>query len=309
VDREHLRRNRPVDVLPGGECRGEARVLGQVGDGPQLHLVVVGHQQTPAGGRDEGLAEATALLGTDGDVVEVGPVGGQAPGACHGLTEGGVDASIRRHFGGEALPVGGAQLLHLAVAEERPDDGVLVTELFEGAGVGREPGLGLPERGEPQLLVQHRAQLGHGVDLERLAGQVLDGGLERVDLLGEGQHPDQGLLDVDAQPVLPRLGQGCQHGRPEPGQYGGQTHRLQRGRIEPRRVPGVSGADPGVVAGRNVQDEGALALGPRAVVDLHGEEAGGQVTNPVAVGGGVEQVGPDRRVQGEPGDVHAQGEQ
>ena len=63
------------------------------------------------------------------------------------------------------------------------------------------------------------------------------------------------------------------------------------GRIEPRRVPGVSGADPGVVAGRNVQDEGALALGPRAVVDLHGEEAGGQVTNPVAVGGRVEQVG------------------
>jgi hypothetical protein len=63
-----------VDVLTGGEGRGESGVPGKMGDGPQLHLVVVGHQQAPARRRDEGLAEPTALLGPDRDVVEVGPV-------------------------------------------------------------------------------------------------------------------------------------------------------------------------------------------------------------------------------------------
>jgi len=140
-----------VDVLTGGEGRGQAGVSGQMGDGPKLHLVVVGHEKAPSRGRDEGFTEAPALLGADGDVVEVGPVRGQPAGAGHGLTEGGVDPPVVSHLGGQALPVGRAQLLDLAVAEQGLDDGVLTPQLLECAGVGGESGLGLAHRGQASL--------------------------------------------------------------------------------------------------------------------------------------------------------------
>ena len=51
-----------------------------------------------------------------------------------------------RHLGGQALAVGRAELLDLAVAQQGLDDGVLAAQALEGLGVGREPGLGLPAR-------------------------------------------------------------------------------------------------------------------------------------------------------------------
>ena len=65
------------------------------------------------------------VLGAHRDVVQVGPVRGDAPGAGHGLAERGVDAAVGRHLGQQALPVGRAQLLDLAVAQQRLDDRVL----------------------------------------------------------------------------------------------------------------------------------------------------------------------------------------
>ena len=102
------------------------------------------------------------------------------------------------HFGGQALAVGGAQLLHLAVAQKDLDDRMLAAQQLEGAGVGREPGLGLAHRGEAEFLVEHGAQLGHRVHLERLAGQVLDGGLERAALVGQPGRDRAQDVAVDA---------------------------------------------------------------------------------------------------------------
>ena len=125
-DAEDLRGGGAVDVAPLGERGDEPGVLGQVGDHAQLDLVVVGHQQPAPVGGDEGPAQPPALLGAHGDVVQVGPVRRQPPGARHGLVEGGVDAAVGGHLGQQPLAVGGAQLLHLAVAQQGVDDRVLV---------------------------------------------------------------------------------------------------------------------------------------------------------------------------------------
>ena len=59
---------------PASKAVAQPGIAGQVGDGPQLHLVVVGHQQPSSRARDEGLAEAAPLVGADRDVVQVGSV-------------------------------------------------------------------------------------------------------------------------------------------------------------------------------------------------------------------------------------------
>ena len=286
-----------MDVLAGGEGGGEARVPGQVGDGPQLHLVVVGHQQAPPGGRHEGLAEPSALLGAHRDVVQVGPVRRQPAGAGHRLAEGGVDPTVGGHLGGQALPVGGPELLHLAVAQQGLHDRVLVAQQLEGPGVGREPGLGLAHRSEAQRVVEHRAELGDRVHLERGAGQVLDGRLQGGALLGQpggdrpqdvpvdgdaddlhaGQHPDQRLFDVGVEGVLPHRGQGVGQRGAQPGQDGGQADR-------PEVVLGQAVVGPGRV-GRLVEREGPLSLAAGAVVDGDAEEPRRQIADPVPVDG------------------------
>ncbi len=156
-----------MDVLAGGEGRSEAGVTGEVGDGPQLDLVVVGHQEAATRRGDEGLAEAPTLLGAHRDVVQIGAVRGQPAGSGHGLAEGGMDAAVGPDFGGQALPVGGSELLHLAVAQQGVDDRMLAAQQLERAGVGREPGLGLAERGEAEPVVEDGAELRHRVDVER----------------------------------------------------------------------------------------------------------------------------------------------
>ena len=71
---EDAGRGRGVDVLSGRERLDQAGVLREVGDHPQLDLVVVGDEQRHALGRDERPPEPPPLLGADRDVVQVGLV-------------------------------------------------------------------------------------------------------------------------------------------------------------------------------------------------------------------------------------------
>ncbi len=252
VDAEHPGGHRPVDVLAGGEGRGEPGVAGEVGDGPQLHLVVVGHQEAPAGRRDERLAEPATLVGADRDVVEVRAVRRQAAGAGDRLAEGGVDPPVGGDLGGEALAVGRPELLHLAVAEQDLDDRVLAAQRLEGPGVGRVPGLGLATRGQPEVVVEHGAQLLDRVDVERSAGQLVHRGLERAALVGQlggdrpehvtvdgdaddlhaGEHPHQRPLHVVEEPPLPHPVECRLQRRPQPGEHRGQAHQAEAGAVE-----------------------------------------------------------------------------
>ena len=117
-----------------------------------------------------GGTEPPAVVGADRDVVQVGAVAGQTTGAGHGLVEGCVDAAVGGHFAEQTGAVGAAQLLDLAVLQQRVDElGPLVAQLFERCGVGGEARLGLLAGGEALLGVQDLAQLVGGVHVELLA--------------------------------------------------------------------------------------------------------------------------------------------
>ena len=80
--------------------------------------------------------------------------------------------------------------------------------------------------------------------------------------------------------VAADVGQGGEQGRAEPGHHRGQAHRLQRVGIETGRRGSTLGALTTLgrdLVGRRIEDEGALPLGTRTVIDLHVEEAGGQI--------------------------------
>ena len=62
-------------------------VAGDVGEDAQLDLAVIGIHQHTAGLCDEVGPQLAAQLGADGDVLQVGVVGGETPGAGFGLVE------------------------------------------------------------------------------------------------------------------------------------------------------------------------------------------------------------------------------
>ena len=96
-----------MDVFAAAEGVDQGRVLREVGEDAQLDLAVVGGQQQVAGLGHEGLADAPALGGADGDVLQVRVGGRDAPGGRHRLVEGGVDAAgLGVHQDGQRVHVG-----------------------------------------------------------------------------------------------------------------------------------------------------------------------------------------------------------
>ena len=168
-----------VDVLARLEGGQQHRVLGQGRGHPQLDLAVVRIQQHPAGLGHEGAADGPALLGADGDVLQVGIAGSQAPGGHGGLVQAGVYAARHGvHHLRQGLHVGAQQLHHLPVAQQLPGDlGALgLRQLLEHVLVGAG-GLGLPSelhRLVAQLPEQDTAKLGGAVEVEGLARELKD---------------------------------------------------------------------------------------------------------------------------------------
>ena len=167
-------RDGPVDVRAGRERGDEPGVAGQVGEHAQLDLVVVGDEETAALGRHERPPELLAGLGPRRDVVQVRPLRRQPAGPGDGLAERRVDAAVRRDLGQQALAVRRPELLDLAVAQERVDDRMVVAQRLERRRVGRVPGLRLAAGREAELVVEHRPQLRRRVDVELVAGEVVD---------------------------------------------------------------------------------------------------------------------------------------
>ena len=86
----------------------------------------------------------------------------------------------------QRVEVGVLELGQLAPALDLGDDLVLVADLGEHAGVGREAGLAAPLLGQPELLEEHLAELLRRADRELAPGELVDLALELVDPLG---HP------------------------------------------------------------------------------------------------------------------------
>jgi len=162
------------------------------------------------------------------------------------------------------------------------------------------------------------------VHVERAAGQLVHGGFEplafgrqlggdrpehvpvhrNTDNLHAGEYPHQRSLHAVEELLLADVGQGRLQRGAKSGQHGRQAHQSQSGVVE----TGRHGATVGLL-GIGLEQEGTLALGPGAVVDGHTQEPGGEVGQPVAVVGRVEQVGGHRGVDDQAGDVDAEGQQ
>src|SRR5205823_11240380 len=110
-------------------------------------------------GGDEGAPEPATLLPSNRDVVEVGLLRAEAPGARDRLVERGVDAVVVGDIREQALAVRRTELLELAVAQQLLDDGVLATQLLQGGGVGGEARLRALLGLEAELVEQDAPEL------------------------------------------------------------------------------------------------------------------------------------------------------
>ena len=174
---------------------------GEVGDAPQLDLVVVGDEERVAGPGHERLAELAAFVAAHRDVVQVRLVAAEPTGAGDGLIEGCVDPAVGCDLGDQADAVGAAQLLHLAVLHQRIDElRPFVAQPQQRRRVGRVARLGLLLRRQLLLGVQQLAQLHRRVEVERPADDALKLGRETFALRRQSlvQSPQFGDVDGDA---------------------------------------------------------------------------------------------------------------
>ena len=201
-DVEDLGRGRRVDVVAGAEDLFQHLLVGDVGEHPQLDLAVVGGEQLGALLGDEAGPHRAADLGADRDVLQVGVGAGEAAGGGRRLVEGGVDAAglgvdqVRQR-----VEVGVLQLGQLAPGLDLLDDRVLVADLGEDAGVGREAGFAAPLAGQAELLEEDAADLLRRADRELLLGQLEDLLLQRLDPLAEAGADLGQALGVELQPL------------------------------------------------------------------------------------------------------------
>ena len=188
-----LRGGAAVDVLAGQEGLLHMLVAGDVGEDAQLDLAVIGVYQHAAGPRHKVGAELAAQLGADGDVLQVGVVGGEASGAGFGLVEAGVDAPILRDDLQKTLDIGGVELLVGAVLQNVLHQRV-VPQGLQSLGVGGPAALGLLAVGQAHGVEEHLAQLLGAVGVEAGAACLhMDAG-EDVFQLGPHFHAE--LLDA-----------------------------------------------------------------------------------------------------------------
>ena len=127
-----------MDVAPFAESGAEVFVSGEMGHYAQLDLRIVGtHHHGIGPFRHEGLADFAALLGADGDVLQVRVTGRQSTGTRKCLIESGMHATVGGDVSGERFDVGAQKFAESAVVEDGLDDGAAVRKCTQSLFVGR----------------------------------------------------------------------------------------------------------------------------------------------------------------------------
>jgi hypothetical protein len=125
-----------VDVLVVPEGLDQHCVGREMGQQAQFDLRVVGGEQHPARVRHESRADVTPEVATDGDVLQIGIRGREAPGGRAGGIERGVDAAGRIHQQRQRVDVGALELGELAIVEDLLHDGVRRRQSLQHVGGG-----------------------------------------------------------------------------------------------------------------------------------------------------------------------------
>ena len=288
-----------MDVLAGGEDLAQDVLAGDVGEHPQLDLVVVAGQQPVARLGDEAGAHRAPDLGADRDVLQVRVRAREPPGRRGHLVERGVDAAVVLDQGRKRVEVGVLELGQLAPALDLGDDRVLVAKLAEHPRVGREPGLAAALLGQPELVEEDGAELLRGADRELAPGVVVDLALELVDLLG---HPGADLgqpLGVEAEADPLHLGEHLDQRHLDLVQQPLDAELAEALALAVGELAGQAGVDGGVAGGLALLggERELPVLGPRRRRREPG--VGGELVQVVGAAGRVDQVGGDHRVVGE----------
>ena len=111
-------------------------IVGEVREHAQLDLRVVGGEQPAAFVGDERAPQLATARGAHRHVLEVRRLRRDPAGGGGELVEGRVDAAVGADERRQRVGVGAAQLLDLAVPEQRLDDRVLLGQLLQRVGVG-----------------------------------------------------------------------------------------------------------------------------------------------------------------------------
>ena len=197
-----------MDVGAAAKGFDQTRISGEMGDAPQLDLVVVGDEKDVARARDERLAELTALITAHRDVVKIRLIAAQPARACHGLVEGGVNATIGCDLAHQPYAVGAAQLLHLAVLHQGVDElRPFVAQPQQRRRVGRVARLGLLLRGQLLLGVEQLTELHGRVEVEGASDDALQLGREPFTLRCQAFVEPSQLHEVDRDPDVFHLGE------------------------------------------------------------------------------------------------------
>ena len=271
-----------VDVLAAQEDVAQDLLVGDVGQDPQLDLVVVDAQQDVPGLGDEAGADLAAGLGADRDVLEVRVDAAQAARRGGRLLERRVQAAVVADPVRERVQVGLGELGQLAEALDLGDDRMLVADRLQHLGVGAEAGLAAALAAELELLEEDRAELLRRADHELLARELPDLALELDHLRPDPGRDRLELLRVELDAGLLGLAQDVHERQLDLVHQVGQAALLDLRALRLRERVDEHGEGRELVAG--VGGDPALL---RELVER------------VAAAGGVEQVAGDRGVEDE----------
>ena len=200
----------------------------------------------------------------------------------------------------QRVEVGVRQLRHLAPALDPRDDLVLVADLGEDPGIGREPGLPPPLAAQAELLEQDLPELLRGPDRELAPGQLPDLRLQGLGLAGEllGDRRELGRVELDALALHPRQHLDQRHldlaHHPFEAEVG-ELHALAGGQL-PGQARGL-----GRIVGPLVSPlQRELPVVGTRIASAQGDPlVGGELVELVGAARRVDQVGGDHRVVSE----------
>ncbi len=248
---KNLGRRSRVNVLAAPERLQHRGILAHGGNDAQFNLRVVGTEQYMVGitGNKE-VADATAALRSDRNVLQVRVGGRQAAGRGHCLVEGRVDAArLGVNQLRQGIDVGAFQLAHLAPVEDFFNDGMLLhiaLKDFLAGGILTRFGLFHFASADLQAIKEHFTELLGGAQIEFTARQFVYFGLQSRQVLPELLRKGREAFAVDFHARQLHVGQNGNQGRLHGLVNGLNARALYQGLQGAAQAPGDVGIFPGI---------------------------------------------------------------
>ena len=193
---------------PFANTASKPRILRQVRQDARLDLAIVGAEQGMAWRRNEGFADAQAIVALHRNILQIRLGGGEPSGRRDGLIERRMEPlGLRIHQLGQRIHIGGLEFAEAPIVHDLRGQFVLGSQLRQRVFIRRVAGLGFPDRLESQLFEQHRGELLRRIDVELAAGYHGNGLHDLVEIPLQFFAQRVQALDIQQEPVPLDLGQ------------------------------------------------------------------------------------------------------